>query len=163
MTPTIIGDAAKLLAIKNEILADPVLNAQPLNSDGAFFIANELNKIPAPAFVVWRTNIPTKDIKKAIVWTEYIGRSQGERDAFVLINSNGIVNAADANVRQGFLDIFSGPSGATTRANLTALSKRSATRAEKVLATGTGSDASPATMGAEGLITFQEVEAARAS
>ena len=153
----------QLQAIKAVILADPILAAAPTNSDGAFFIAAELNKLASPAFIVWRTNIPTKDIKQAIVWTEYIGRSQGERDAFVLINSNGIVNAADANVRQGFLDIFSGPSGVNTRTNLTALSKRSATRAEKALATGTGSDASPAVMGFEGNLTFQEVEAARAS
>jgi hypothetical protein len=154
---------AQLQALKAEILADAALNAQPNNSDGAFFIAAELNKLASPAFIVWRTNVPTADIKKAVVWTEYIARSQGERDAFVLINSNFIVNAADANVRQGFADIFSGVTGATTRANLTALAKRSATRAEKVLATGTGTDATPAVMGFEGELSYQDVQAARAS
>ena len=154
---------AQLQALKAVIVADPALNSQPMNSDGAFFIAAELNKVASPAFVVWRTDIPTKDIKKAVVWTEYIGRSQGERDAFVLINSNGIVNAADANIRQGFSDIFSGPGGANTRANLNAIAKRNATRAEKALATGTGSDASPAVMSFEGSLSYQEVEAARAS
>lgn len=154
---------AQLQTLKAAIAADPVLVSQPENSDGAFFIAEELNKLAIPAYVVWRTNIPTKDIKKAVVWTEYIGRSHGERDAFVLINSNGIVNSADVNVRQGFLDIFSGPSGAATRTNLTAIAKRSATRAEKVLATGTGSDASPATMSFEGNLSVQDVMDARAS
>jgi hypothetical protein len=154
---------AQMQALKAEIIADPVLNAAPNNSDGSFFIAAELNKLASPAFIVWRTDIPTKDIKKAIVWTEYIGRSQGERDAFVLINSNGIVNAADANVRQGFNDIFSGPSGVATRTNLSAMAKRSATRAEKVLATGTGTDATPATMGFEGRLSFQDVDQVRAS
>ena len=153
----------QLQALKAEINADPVLSVQPLNSDGAFFIANELNKLASPAFIVWRTNVPTSDVKKAVVWTEYIGRSAGEQNAFALMISNGIVNASDANVRQGFADIFSGPSGVNSRANLTAISKRSSTRAEKVLATGTGSDASPATLTFEGSLSFQDVEAARAS
>jgi hypothetical protein len=34
---------------------------------------------------------------------------------------------------------------------------------EKLLATGTGSDGSPATMGFEGPISYQDVQAARAS
>ena len=48
--------------------------------------------------------------------------------------SNGTINAADNNVRQGILDIFSGAQGATSRANLTAISRRLATRAEKLFA-----------------------------
>ena len=153
----------QLQALKAVIDADGTLAAQPNNSDGAFFIAAELNKPATPAFIVWRTDVPTKDIKKAIFWTEYIVRSDGERDAFVLINSNGIVNCADVNVRQGFADIFSGPGGVNTRAALVAIAKRSATRAEKALATGTGSDASPAAMGFEGNISYQDVQDARAS
>lgn len=154
---------SQLQALKAEIVADATLNAQPQNSDGAFAIAIALNLIFAPAFIVWRTNIPTSDVKKAVVWTEYIGRSVGEQNAFALMISNGIVNGADANIRQGFGDIFSGLSGVNTRANLTALAKRSATRAEKVLATGTGTDVAPATMNFEGSLTFQDVLSARAS
>src|SRR5687767_7670528 len=96
----------QLQALKTEIDADPLLSSQPINSDGAFFIAAELNKLASPSFIVWRTNVPTSDVKKAIVWTEYIGRSIGEQNAFALMISNGIVNASDANVRQGFTDIF---------------------------------------------------------
>jgi hypothetical protein len=36
---------AQLQAIKAAIDADPVLSAQPLNSDGAFFIAAEIGHI----------------------------------------------------------------------------------------------------------------------
>lgn len=149
--------------LKAHIDASGDLNVFPNNSDGAFAIAALLNLPSAPAFIVWRTDIPTSDVKKAIVWTEYIGRSAGERDAFVLMTSNGIVNAADANNRQGFLDIFSGPSGAVSRANLTALAKRTATRGEAVLATGTGSDASPGTLTFQGAISFADVQDARNS
>jgi hypothetical protein len=152
---------AQLQTLKADILADPVLAAHPQNSDGAFAIAAAYNLPASPTWTVWRNGIPTKEIKRAVVWTEYIARSAGERDAFVLMTSNGVVDAGDANIRQGFLDIFSGPSGATTRAQLTTLSKRTATRAEKLFSTGTGSDASPATLTFEGTLSYQDVEAAR--
>jgi hypothetical protein len=154
---------AQLTTLKTDILNDPVLNAFPNNSDGAFEIAKAYNVQASPSFYVWRTNVPTKDCKTATVWTEYIGRSQGERDAWQFMLSNGILNAADTNVRQGIQDIFSGPSGANTRAALTAIGKRLATRAEKLFSTGTGSEASPATMGFEGSLSYQDVELARSS
>jgi hypothetical protein len=148
---------AQLTALQASIAADSTLSALPHDDDSAFTIAAAYNQLASPAFRVWRSDIPTKDVKKVIVWTEYIGRSVGERDAFTLMISNGVVNAADANVRQGFNDIFSGPSGVTTRANLTALAKRDATRAEKLFATGTGSDAAPATMTFEGTLSYRDV------
>jgi len=154
---------AQQTTVKADILATPELNVLPNNSDGAFAIAALYNLEAVPSFVAWRTDIPTKDVKTAVVWTEYIGRSVGERAAFELIISNGIVNAADTNIRQGFQDIFSGPNGATTRANLVSVAKRNTSRIEKLLATGTGTDASPATMTFEGSISFQDIELARNS
>jgi hypothetical protein len=96
-----------------------------------------------------------------MVWTEFIGRSAGERDAWQFMLSNGFINAADANVRQGIQDIFSGPGGAGSRASLVQIAKRSATRAEKLFAIGTGTDVSPGTMVIEGSLGFQDVQAAR--
>lgn len=158
---------AQKTALKNDIIAatDQAmvdLEASPDNSDLAFAVAALYNLAASPAFTVWRTNIPVSDCKKATTWTEYIGRSQGERDAWQFILSNGIVNAADPNIRQGIQDIFSGPSGVTTRNALVAIAKRLATRVEKLLATGTGSDASPGTMGFEGNLSFQDVISAMA-
>jgi hypothetical protein len=153
-----------LAANTNQVLYGGVLtaiNAVPNNPDGNFAIAGWYNLTASPAWRVWRTNVPVKDCKKATTWTEYIGRSQGERDAWGFILSNGIVDASDPNVRQGILDCFSGPSGANTRAALTAIAKRDSTNAEKVLSTGTGSDATPATMGFEGNLSYQDVESAR--
>ena len=154
---------AQLAALKADILLDPVLSAQPMNSDGAFAIAAAYNLTAVPQFVVWRTDIPTKDVKKSVVWTEFIGRSAGERDSFQFMLSNGVINGADANVRQGINDIFSGASGATSRAQLTTLAKRDATRAQKLFSTGLGTTASPATPTFEDSFTlsFQDVEAAR--
>ena len=152
---------AQNVTLKAAILADPVLNAIPNTFDGAFAIADALNLLATPTFIVWRTNVPTSDVKKAVVWTEYVGRSVGEQGAFSLMISNGIIDASQINVRQGIQDIFSGPSGLNSRTALTAISKRSATKVEKILATGTGTDAIPAVMGFEGNISPQDTYAAR--
>lgn len=154
---------AQLTTLKADINADPVLAAHPNNSDGAFAIAVAYNLPASPVFRVWKTNVPTAVCKQAMVWTEFIGRSVGERDAWVFMLSNGFINAADANVRQGVSDIFSGAGGAGSRTALLAISKRDATRAEKLFATGTGSDAVPAVMSFEGNLTYQDVDSARNS
>jgi hypothetical protein len=152
----------QLQAIKADILATPELSAFPNNTDGNIAIADFYNLLATPTFFVWRTDVPTRDVKNAIVWTEYIGStSVAERDALNLIISNGIVNAADPNIRQGFATIFGSPQQATTRANLVAISKRSATRIEKLLAVGTGSEVAPDTMAFEGKLSGQQVEVAR--
>lgn len=153
---------AQKTTLKADIVAssEPVcvaLEASPNNSDLSFAVAALYNLIANPSFVVWRTNVSVSDCKKATVWTEFIGRSQGERDAWQFMLSNGTINAADTNIRQGIQDIFSGPSGTGTRAALVAISKRNATRAEKLFSTGTGDTANPATMGFEGSLTYQDV------
>lgn len=152
---------AQLQTLKADIAAQSDLNVYPNTPDGNYAIAGLYNALAAPDFIVWKTAIPTSDIKKNVVWTEYIGRSVGEQNAFQLMIADGTINASDLNVRTGFIDIFSGPSGATTRANLTALAKRKASRVEKLLATGTGSDAVPAVMGFEGQLSYYDVAQAR--
>lgn len=156
---------SQLVTLKNDIAADGVLNAIPNTSDGGAAIAVLYNLPASPVYRVWRTDIPVKDVKLGVVWTEYIGRSAGEQNAFTFMLLNGTLNAADANIRQGIIDIFSGPSGSQTRTNLTNLAKRDATRLEKLFATGTGSEASPATMAVnvEGLLPVQDVLTARAT
>jgi len=153
---------AQLQTLKADIAASE-FSSYPNDANANFEIAAAYNLTASPDFIVWKTAIPTSAVKQAVVWTEYIARSQGERDAFVLMTADGSVNASDANIRQGFLDIFSGPGGATTRTNLTAISKRKATRAEKVFASGTGSDPAPASLTFEGSLSFQDVEEARRS
>lgn len=154
--------AGQYSTLKTAILADATLNAYPNTGDGNYDLAVYLsNTLAEPPFIVWRTNVPTKDVKAALVWTEYIGRSVGERGAFELMISNGTLDASNVNVRQGIQDCFSGPSGVGTRTALTTIAKRSATLIEKILATGTGTDAAPATMAVEGTISGADVQIAR--
>jgi hypothetical protein len=68
-------------------------------------------------------------------------------------------------VRQAFADIMSGSqnSAPAQRTHLTAMAKRAANRIEKLLATGTGSLAVPATMGFVGEVSYQDINEARNS
>jgi hypothetical protein len=153
---------SQLQTLKTFIQNDATLNAFPNNGDGNFAIATAMNVLAAPAWVVWRTAVPVQQILANIVWTELIGRSVGERDALQFMLQMGAINAADPNIRSGIGDIFSGTTGATTRTQLLALSKRNATVAEKLFSTGAGTTATPAIMGVEGALTYQDVGDARA-
>ena len=152
---------AQRATLKAHILAntDPAV-VQALANGDAGAIATEYNKNASPAFTVWRTSITREEIRQNTVWTELIGRSQGERDTYRIITEDESVNPSQANIRQAFTDIFSGPSGATSRTQLAAASKRLASLVEKIFATGTGSDASPGTLVYQGPITYQEIGAA---
>jgi hypothetical protein len=165
---------AQLTALKNDINADPALAALPQTGDGAFEIALAYNAPASPDFWVWRTSVTKDELTNGVgpdgttfTWAGngFITRAAGEQAAWrVLFCVSGSVNTALSNVRQAFTDIFSGTgNAAANRTHLSAVSRRKATRAEKLFATGTGSTASPATMGHQGALTYQDVEAARSS
>lgn len=152
---------AQLVTLRAAIDADATLNNLANNPDNNQAIADAFNAQASPAFWVYKTRLSRAEIFDAITWTELIGRSQGERDTLQVMLSEGQVNPASANVRGAFGDIFSGASGVNTRNALGVASRRTATRAEKLYATGTGSTASPATMAFEGRVDYQDVGYAR--
>jgi hypothetical protein len=157
--------AAQKTTLKTYI--DANLAAIPNTESGAFQVAAALNVTASPDFWVWRSRVPEHEITGTVSpdatswsWTAYIARSQGERDGWARIfNSSFTCNPSLANVRQAFADIFSGTTNnaPAQRTHLTAICRRKATIAEKLLATGTGSTASPGTMGAEGEVTWADV------
>jgi hypothetical protein len=152
---------AQLAVLKADILTS-FPGAGP-DDDSNAAIAAAYNFAASPVFRVWKTSLLTMDVKKSVVWTEFIGRSAGEREAFIFMLSDGKINPSDVNVRQGIADVFSGGTGAATRAALIALAKRDATRAERLFATGEGSDATPGTLTVEGNLSGQDISAARNS
>lgn len=155
--------SAQLATLKADILADPVLAAYPMNSDGAYAIAQAYNALASPAFTVWKTNVTRNEVGKAFVASALAAITAGNNDKLNNFAAwNEVVNPSRADQRAFFDDVFSVAAGASTRAALLVLWKRSATRLEKLFATGTGSDASPATMVVEGSIPYQDVEMARA-
>ena len=147
----------QMATIKADIEADPAFSSLPHTSDGAWVIAGAYSEMPATPFIVWRTDVSAYKIREVLVWAEYDSLSVSKQNAFSFLCSNGSINAALANVREGIASIFAGPGQALTRAALIAIAKRPANRIEKLLATGTGSDASPATMVHEGSIPYQYI------
>lgn len=153
-------------ALKTAVLAEPSIAACVTEgNDGC--VADWLNA--TSTFVVYRTRVTQEEYQTATSPTAtqfdwagtggFISRSQGERDAWRTMFASGGVNPSNTNVRAAFSDIFNGTgAGAVNnRAHLLSLSKRFARNAEKVLATGTGTDASPATLTFEGKINSGEI------
>jgi hypothetical protein len=140
-----------------------------------------LNANASPDFWVWRTKVTKSEYVNStsidatvFSWTGtgFITRAQGERDAWrEMFNGREEVNPTLAQVRTAFTDIFSGGTAPApaNRTHLATVSRRKATVAEKLYATGTGSTASPAVLAfdatgvtyAEGLITTTNVSEAR--
>lgn len=166
LTPT------QLQILKADIAADPILSAYPNTADGNFEIAKAYNALATPDFIVWRTNVPESDFTDLTSpettnwsWPAFIARSIQEQNGWARMFAAGFINPSRPNVRQGILDIFSGTQNPAQqqRAHCAAIAKRKATRVEKLFATGTGTLATPATMGFEGSLSFQDVEEARRS
>jgi hypothetical protein len=165
----------QLAAIKSELETDPASlgYAAHIAAGNMGLLVELLNATASPDFWVWRTWV-TKDEYVAsesvdattFNWTGegFIGRSQGERDAWrELFSSSGRgaagVNPSLPNVRQAFTDIFSGATAPApaNRTHMATVSRRKASRFEQVFATGTGSTGSPATMAAEGPVSVDDV------
>lgn len=153
--------SAQLTTIKNDIANTPALAAFPNNSDGNFAIAALYNATASPAFVVWRTNVMVKELNAVFVWVDVDNLSVGKARIWDWMSKQSVIDASNTNVRDGLSQCF-GANSATFLAALPVF-KRNATRLEKLLATGTGSTAAPANLGAEGNINYSEIEQARNS
>lgn len=128
---------------------------------------------PGPNNVCWKTNVPMLRVGDNFNGTELAGLSSLNHtrlQTVVTLSASG-VNPSLADRRAFFDDIFSGAGGVNTRTALATLWKRTMTVGENLFKTGTGSTASPATLGvrtggdtliyAEGLITSTNVSEAR--
>lgn len=156
---------AQIATLRTVVMAEPGLAAaRQAGNDAA--IAAWCNALASPAFVVYKSVLSRHDIitgtsttGTTFAWAgaAYITRSQGERDAFrEMFNSTGTVVPSLSSIQGAFADIFSGAGGAGNRAHIDAMSRRSATRAEKALSTGTGTTLAPAILGYETEITVEE-------
>jgi hypothetical protein len=155
--------APQLQTLKTAINADPTLSGKPMTSAAATEIASAFNANASPSWTVWKTNVTINEVGKKFNGAELASATSANQTRLqtIAIYLAGGVNPSLPDNRAFFDDIFSGAGGATTRANLLALWKRLATRGEKLYTTGTGSDASPAILTFEGLITGDDVQQAR--
>ena len=148
---------AQISALRPIVLAEPSL-AQAVLTGQDSVIAAWCNALADPAVIAWKTSITTQQIGEAMNSTEVGGLTTANTNRLMVMESysGGTFNPSRADTRAGFDGVFSGAGGVLTRAALLVLYKRSATRAEKALATGTGSDASPATLTFEGLVSIDD-------
>lgn len=157
---------AQLSTLKTYITNTPALAAIPPGSDGDWAIALLINETAAPAFAVWRSDVSIDEIQRnGMNWTLCDNLSVGRARIWDWLGRLGRFDAGKANVRAGIDACWAGAGAefVAQRASIYSHCKRSATVAEKLFATGTGSDASPATMVIEGAINYQDVGYARMS
>lgn len=172
----------QLATIKADILANPDLNNKPMNSDGAFEIARLYNLPASPSFFVYKNDINSQELFDKIdfakltpadapdgtqTWANRSLACQGKQFNLQLILDRSVIDATRSQTRATLQDaltqIPSGAGGATVSAWVPVRDflYTSATRLEKLLATGTGSTAQPATRAFYGAVSYQEIEEAR--
>lgn len=175
---------AQLTVLAADIAADPVLSAKPKNSDGAFDIAAAYKLPASPAFYVWQTKCPVQDIEDAVLWANFTPQDspdgtqlwgnralqcQGKQfNLQLMISGKTTIDCSKPGKRAGLQDaltaIPSGSSGANKGGGWNAVQQvmsRQANRAEKLFATGTGTQAEPATMAFEGSFSLDDIQTAR--
>jgi hypothetical protein len=151
--------------LKAFIAADPVMSVQLPGSGGSYPIADLLNQTANPAFIVWKTSVSIDEImRNGMDWARVDNLTIGKARIWDWLGRLGSFDASKANVRAGIDACWVGTAAdLAVRASVYTHCKRSANRIEKLFATGTGSDAVPATMVFEGNITPDEVQDARES
>lgn len=149
---------AQLTALKNDIAGNPTISGWFAQE-----IADWYNVVASPGWIVWRTDVPSDELYNAVFETngglQLDALTASKRDSLFKLMDRDLdasIPAARANV-----DDYCGSQN-NLKAALQAVQKRSARRAEKLFSSGTGSTASPATMTFEGMLTYQQVEAAQA-
>lgn len=151
---------AQQATLKAYIQNDATLNAQPNNNTGNGEIANALNAEVSPAWYVWLTSY-TPELKARAIdagITQVDNLTASKRDT-LLWWAGRTHDASKAATQQAMSDLCGSQN--TLKAALIDGAKRKARVVEKILATGTGSLASPATAGFEGTLTPDDVEQAR--
>lgn len=156
--------SAQNQALAAYITADPVLSAYPHTGDGAWEIAVKLNAPATPDFIVWRTSVSQDEImQNGFDWTRVNNLSVGSARCWEWLfdNTSSSINPSKASVRAGIDEVWKGTAAdLAVRAAVYVHCKRKASVAEKLFATGTGTDAAPALLVYEGALAYTDVTAA---
>lgn len=153
----------QLQSLKDTILATPAWAVQPMSVGGHMIIRDALNELGSPAFVVWRTNVTIDEImQNGFDWTRVDNLTIGKARIWDWMTKFNAFNPSKPNIRAGIDATWIGTAAdLAVRAVVYTHCKRNSSVVEKLYATGTGSVASPATMGYEGPVTIDEVTQAR--
>lgn len=143
----------------NYVTTDPAFAGIPQTGDGAYEVRDRLDVVASPAFVVWKTSVTLDEImQNGFDWVLVDNLSVGKARIWEWLfdNAESSTNPSKINVRAGISECWKGTAAMLAQqAVILGHCKRSASRLEKLLATGTGSDATPATMTIEGSLSPQ--------
>ena len=144
---------AQLLALRAAAVSDGTAAGLIATADDQG-LADWFN-VAQPSFYAWRTSLTLDMSRSAIVQgaTQLDALTAGKRDSLFWLLSEA-VNPSDANVRAAIDDLCG--TQATLKGSLQAALKRTTTRAEKILASGTGTISVPATLAYEGYLSAAE-------
>ena len=143
------------------VVADPTLSLLTPSADNAFAIADAFNLPSSPEFIVWRTSVSQDEImQNGFDWTRVDNLANGKARIWewMFDNQASVFDPSKANVRDGINAVWVGTAAdLAVRAAVYVHCKRLANRVEKLLSTGDGTDAIPATMVYEGTLNYQDV------
>jgi hypothetical protein len=153
---------AQLTTLKAAILAETdalFVEMRAANNEGG--MAEFYNAATNPAFICWRDSVSQDEImQNGFDWTRVDNLSVGKARVWEWLfnNQTRTFNPSKANVRAGIEAVWVGTAAdLAVRAAVYTHCKRTATKGERVFASGTGSDASPGTFGFQGNITAQNI------
>jgi hypothetical protein len=144
------------LTTAQKVSLNTAIRATALNLEDYGAIADWLNA--ATTHVAWKSSLSSIDARKAIVSGDQLGQldnlTVGKRDALLYALSDNL--DTDVAAVRIAIEGLCGTQN-TLKAALTAAMKRVTNNAEKILSTGTGTDASPASLGWEGTVSIYEI------
>jgi len=140
------------------IIASSEFDLIPHNENGAYMIADAYNT-PTAAFVVWKTTLSADEVmRNGIDWTRDDNLSVGKARVWEWMSRLGSFDCSKTNIRAGVDAVWVGTAAdLAVRTYVYTQCKRLATRVEKLFATGTGTDATPALLVFEGAINYRDV------
>jgi hypothetical protein len=141
---------AQRQALAADIAANPTLAALKASGNLGGLVAH-YGAPASPAYIVWRMQVSQDEImQNGFNWTRVDNLSVGKARVWEWLfnNESRAINPSKANVRAGIDAVWVGTQqDLDVRAAVYTHCKRSATRFEKLFATGTGTDAVPANLG----------------
>ena len=146
----------QLAILKAYILADSVLSTK-ISGEGTDFscVADTMNAI-RPTFFVWRKSVSPQELRAAamIGAAQLDGLTQSKRDSLLWVIGEAIDFTVATN--RTAIDDLCG-SQQVLKAALQAVQREPCTLAQSLLATGTGTIASPAILTFAGVVSVSEI------
>lgn len=114
---------------------------------------------PDATCTVWRSDVSVAEANQSLVWTEVDGLTAGKARIWEWMSRLLVLDARQANIRQGLYDAFA--AATASRTALIALAKRAPTRAERALSSGACTGASPSIMTFVGAVSYADASLIR--